>query len=94
MATVENRHNAEESRYEGWVDGELAGLAAYRLDEPRIVFTHTEVEDAFEGKGIGSAITRFALDDVRERGELRVVPQCPFVSSWIERHPGYQDLVD
>lgn len=93
MATVEGRHNADQSRYEGWVDGELAGFAAFRLDEPRIVFTHTEVGDAFEGEGVGSAIARFALDDVRERGGLRVVPRCPFIGSWIEGHPDYRDLV-
>ena len=93
MATVEGRHNADESRYEGWVDGELAGFAAYELEEQAIVFTHTEIGDAFEGRGIGSAITRLALDDVRAEDGLRVVPRCPFIASWIERHPDYQDLL-
>jgi hypothetical protein len=75
-------------------DGEtLAGLAAYLLTRnDLIVFTHTEVEDGYEGKGIGSRLARFALDDARARG-LGVVPLCPFIKGWIERHPDYADLV-
>ena len=93
MATVESRDNPVESRYEGWMDGELAGFAAYQLDGDRIIFTHTEVDDAYEGQGVGSAIARFALDDVRTRPGLRVVPRCPFIASWMDRHPEYRDLL-
>lgn len=82
-----------EHRYEAR-DGEtLAGLAAYLLaDHNMIVFTHTEVEPDYEGKGVGSQLARAALDDARGRG-LRVVPVCPFIKGWIERHPDYADLV-
>lgn len=95
---VETRKNESENRYEAYVDGELAGAAYYELDdrrpdEGRIVFTHTEVDDRFEGKGVGSALARFALDDVRAAGDRRVVPRCPFIKGWIERHPEYDDLV-
>jgi uncharacterized protein len=85
--------NEADSRYEAHVDGELAGFAEYVLDGERIVFTHTEVEDRCEGEGIGSTLARFALDDVRARGGLRVVPRCPFIKAWIDRHPEYGDLV-
>jgi predicted GNAT family acetyltransferase len=82
-----------ELRYEAR-DGEaLAGLAAYLLTHnDLIVFTHTEVEAGYEGKGVGSRLARFALDDARERG-LGVVPLCPFIKGWIERHQDYADLV-
>jgi predicted GNAT family acetyltransferase len=82
-----------EHRYEAR-DGEtLAGLAAYLLTNGNlIVFTHTEVEAGYEGKGVGSQIARAALDGARDRG-LRVVPLCPFIKGWIERHPDYADLV-
>ena len=90
---VQLTHNEAEGRYEAHLDGELAGSAYYELGEGRIVFTHTEVDDAFEGRGVGSALARFALDDVRARGGLRVVPRCPFIKGWIDRHPDYQDLV-
>lgn len=82
-----------ELRYEARDEETLAGLAAYLLtSNDLIVLTHTEVEDGFEGKGVGSQLARFALDDARARG-LGVVPLCPFIKGWIERHPDYADLV-
>jgi predicted GNAT family acetyltransferase len=85
--------NDEKARYEGLVDGGLAGFAEFQLTDELIVFTHTEVDPAFEGQGIGSAIAREALDDVRASGERKVLPLCPFISGWIARHPDYQSLV-
>ncbi len=73
-------------------DGVQVGLSLYRRRGDRVVFTHTEVDPAFEGHGVGSALARAALDDVRARG-LRAVPLCPFVRAWIDRHPDYEDLV-
>ncbi|MDP3894981.1 GNAT family N-acetyltransferase [Nocardioides sp.] len=90
MAT-EIKDNPDESRYEAHLDGELAGIADYDLTDDTIVFTHTEV--TVEGEGVGSALARGALDDVRRRGSLRVVPRCPFIKSWIDKHPDYADLV-
>ena len=93
MADVVVTQNPEQSRYEAHVDGELAGFAAYRISRGHQVFTHTEVDDAFEGRGVGGALARGALDDVRSRGEHDVVALCPFIAAWIERHPDYQDLL-
>lgn len=90
---VEVRHNPDAHRYEGFVDGALAGFAAYTESDSMIAFDHTEVDGAFEGRGVGSAIARFALDDVRAAGERHVIPVCPFIQRWIERHPDYQVLV-
>jgi predicted GNAT family acetyltransferase len=84
--------NPDEQRYEVLVDGRLGGFAQYRLLPGRIVFTHTEIDDAYEGHGVGSALVRTALDDVRSRG-LQVTPMCPFVRAYIQQHPEYQDLV-
>jgi predicted GNAT family acetyltransferase len=93
-ARPETSHNPAQHRYEAHLDGELAGFADYELrGDDLIVFTHTEVDDAFEGRGVGGALARFALDDVRAEGTRRVVPRCPFIKSWIEKHPEYQDLV-
>lgn len=81
------------TRYELTVDGVVAGHADHRLRPGgRVVFTHTEIDPAFEGRGLGSVLAREALDDVRRR-QLLAVPLCPFVKSWIDRHPDYQDLV-
>ena len=83
----------ERDRYELTVDGEVLGAAFYQRGDGVVVFTHTEVDDDHEGEGLGSTLVSEALDDVRRR-DLRVVPRCPFVSSYIERHPEYADLVD
>ncbi len=79
-------------RYEVRSDGEVAGYAEYILTQGLITFTHTEIDPAFEGKGLGSVLVRAALDDVRTR-ELAVLPLCPFVKGWIQRHRDYADLV-
>lgn len=76
--------NPSSSRYEVFADGGLGGFAKYRLLGSKIVFTHTEV--SVEGRGLGSELVRFALEDARSRG-LEVVPQCPFVRSYLEKHP-------
>lgn len=93
MSDVTVRDHREESRFEVEVDGRLAGFSAYELSDGVITFTHTEVDDAFEGQGVGSTLVREALDRVRAEGGLRVRPLCPFVRAWIEQHPDYQDLL-
>lgn len=57
-------------------------------------FLHTEVDDAYGGRGLASVLVRFALDDVRDDG-LRIVPHCPYVAGWIRKHEGtFDDVVD
>jgi uncharacterized protein len=84
--------NPEQSRYEIHLGEERVGLSAYIVRPTRLIFTHTEVDEAVEGQGLGSKLARGALDDVRSRG-LRITPRCPFISAYIKRHPEYQDLV-
>ena len=79
-------------RYEAYVGDALAAHVTYRLRGSRITFVHTEVDPAFEGRGIGSRLAAGALDDARARG-LKVTPACPFVAAYIRRHPEYADLV-
>jgi len=84
--------NPDERRYEAHLDGRVAAIAEYRLARERIIFFHTEVDPAFEGRGVGSRLARAVLDDARARG-LRVTPKCPFIAAYIRRHPEYADLV-
>jgi len=88
----EIRHNQADHRYEAWLDGGPVGYAFYRDEPGRTVFTHTEVAAEVEGRGVGRALVRGALDDVRARGD-EVVPLCPFVAGYIKTHREYQDLV-
>src|SRR3712207_6247655 len=90
---TEVRNNPTENRYELWADGELAGYTQYVLDRGRIAFVHTEVYESYEGLGLGSRLAQEALDDARKR-RLMVMPFCPFMAGYIERHlDEYRDLV-
>lgn len=81
----------EESRYELRVGRERVGLADYSVDGDVVTIPHTEVDPAHGGKGFGGILVRGALDDIRSKG-AKVVPTCPFVDSWITKHPDYEDL--
>jgi len=82
----------EHERYE-LVDGDgVLGIAQYRLRPGLIAFVHTEVDERAGGRGLGSRLVRAALDDARARG-LAVLPFCPFVNGWLQRHRDYADLV-
>ena len=81
-----------EDRYEIREGERVLGIAAYRRRGDVTVFVHTEVDPGAGRSGVGSTLVRAALDDVRARGGS-VVPRCPFVRGWIERHQEYADLV-
>src|SRR5262245_4686090 len=81
----------ERHRYELRVGDEVAGISVYRLGDGVMVFEHTEVDAAYEGRGLGSRLAKSALDDVRSRG-LRIRIECPFIRTYIRRHPEYADL--
>ena len=83
----------ETNRFRAWLGDELAGYSEYETEPGRIVFTHTVVRPKFEGRGIGSRLAKFAVDDVRDRG-LRIKPVCPFVRAYLKRHPEYDSIVD
>ena len=89
---AEVKNNPARNRYEIRVGDSVAGFAAYRPRDDAVVFTHTEIDEAYEGQGLGSALARAALDDVRASGGA-VVPRCPFLKGYIDRHPEYRDLV-
>ncbi|MGF1428106.1 GNAT family N-acetyltransferase [Kitasatospora sp. LaBMicrA B282] len=85
------RDNPSAHRFEAAVDGAGAGFAEYLRTDRLVVYPHTDVDPAFEGRGVGGALARAALDDARARG-LPVLATCPFISAWMVRHPEYQDL--
>jgi predicted GNAT family acetyltransferase len=86
------RNNAAAQRYEAFLNGGQAGVCHYKLEGKTITFSHTVVDPAFEGKGVGSALARYVLDESRSGG-LRVVPACKFIAAYISRHSEYRDLV-
>lgn len=92
-APLEIRDNAAEHRFETDLGDGLLAFAEYKLVPGKVIFTHTEVPPAHEGKGIGSALIRFALAAARDRG-LTVVPLCPFFAAYMQKHAEVQDLLD
>ena len=84
-------HNPDAHRFEATVEGQTAELT-YRRSGDEIVFTHTGVPTALEGRGIGSALAKAGLEYAKAEN-LTVVPLCSFIRSYIERKPEYQPLV-
>jgi predicted GNAT family acetyltransferase len=85
------RQNSDLRRFEMDVAGGAA-LAVYRLADGVMTFTHTEVPAALRGRGLGSQMMHGVLQSVRAQG-LKVVPRCPFVADFVDRHPQYADLL-
>jgi predicted GNAT family acetyltransferase len=90
---VEVRDNPKLHRFEVDLGNGQHAVAIYNLLTAKIMFTHTEVPEAYEGRGIGTALIRAGLNAARERG-LQVIPTCPFFASYIKRHPEEQDLLE
>lgn len=79
------------TRFQITVDGNLAGFAQFVDEgEERILF-HTVIREEFGGQGLAGKLVSAALDQTRSDGK-RVVPLCPFVKGYIEKHPEYADL--
>ena len=77
--------NGGRGRFE-LADAPDQGYLEYRRSGDTLTLVHTQVDDDLEGQGVGSALVREALAAGEEQG-LTIVPQCPFVASWLERHP-------
>jgi uncharacterized protein len=92
MADTRVSDNPTAGRYEILVDEKPAGFVAYRRSGSTITMSHTEVDPGFEGRGLGSILVRGALDAARA-DRLAVLPTCPFVRRYIQRHREYADLV-
>ena len=84
--------NPAAQRYEARLGGRVVGFSEYRRVRGRVVFFHTEVDETFEGKGIGSRLAKGTLDDIRARG-LAITVKCPFIAAYVKHHPEYGDLV-
>jgi predicted GNAT family acetyltransferase len=85
-------HNEDLQRYEILLESEKVGHADYKVDGDVLVFDHTEVDPAQQGKNLAGILMREALDDVRERG-LKMRPVCSYVVKFVERFDEYADLV-
>ncbi len=90
--TIEFVDDPDAHRFELRSDGELVGFLDYHLSEGVIDLVHTEVDPAHSGQGHAATLTEGALEEARSRG-VAVVPSCPYVASYIDKHAEYADLV-
>jgi predicted GNAT family acetyltransferase len=91
-ALVSVRDDPLASRFELRVNGVLAGYVTYRDARSGRAFDHTVIATEYQGMGLASQLIRYALDEARATGR-GVLPFCPFVRFFIQRHPAYVDLV-
>jgi predicted GNAT family acetyltransferase len=89
---IDVRFDSDGRRFEVFLDGLKAGHVRFRDEAGVRTFVHTQIDPEFEGKGLGGELIRAAFDQTRAAG-LRVIPECPFVKSFIEKHPEYGELV-
>jgi len=79
-------------RFELHVGEALAGFTDYHAQPGLVTLMHTEIDPAFEGQGLGSRFVAAVLEEIRARGS-KVLPVCPFVRAFFERHPDYRSLL-
>lgn len=88
----EIRDTPSESRYEIRVAGELAGFSRDRLVDDRVVLYDTQIDPTHRGRGLGQALAKAALEDVRAQGRA-LEPRCEFIAAYVREHPEHHDLV-
>jgi predicted GNAT family acetyltransferase len=86
-------NNEARNRYEAHIGDAVAGYSVYQTTTSIVVIEHTEVDPAYEGQGVGSALVQGMMDDIRAKGQHKVLAVCPFVRSWLGKHHDYRDLV-
>jgi predicted GNAT family acetyltransferase len=92
MAETKVVHNRGQLRYELYADDAPAGFTQYYRTGDRVVFTHTEIDEAFSGQGLGKVLAREALDDVVAGGKV-IVPMCEFIASYVAKTDKYDGHV-
>jgi predicted GNAT family acetyltransferase len=83
----------EADRFSISVDGQIAGFTETEDRDGRRIFPHTEVDDAFQGRGLATILIGEALQQTRDAG-LRIVPVCEMVAAYVKKHPDFADDVD
>ena len=84
---------AESDQFTIEVDGKKVGKAEFLDRGEKRVFTHTEVDENYEGRGLATILIGQALQETRDAG-LRIVPKCQMVAAYLKKHDEYSDIVD
>lgn len=92
--TTEIRHEPDNQRYALLLDGQLAAVADYRINENAVSIHRTFTQPNQRGKGLAAQVVEFAVNDIEANSERRIVPMCWYVADWFERHPERAGLLD
>ena len=84
---------AEAARFTIAVEEQVVGFTEFAEPNGQRIFTHTEVDDAFEGRGLATILIGEALQATRDAG-LRIVAVCPMVAAYIDKHHEFDNGVD
>jgi len=90
---AETTVSAEKDRFTIAVDGKEVGLADFVDHDGQRIFHHTEVDKAYEGRGLASIMVGEALAATRDAG-LRIVAVCTMVAKYVEKHHEFDDVLD
>ena len=85
------KDNTELNRFELEIEG-ITAFLEYKRSGDWLFLIHTEVPEAMEGKGVGSAIIQKTLQYAKDNN-YKIVPICPFVQSFLKRHPEWNEIV-
>jgi predicted GNAT family acetyltransferase len=93
MIEVKHSNNEKNGNFEAFIDGKRAGLMTYTwAGEERFIIDHTEVEEAYNGKGVGKEMLLAAVDFARKNGKT-IIPLCPFAKATFQKHEELQDVL-
>jgi uncharacterized protein len=92
MENFEVKNNEELSQFEAELDGEKALVGYSKESDGTLNLVHTEVPAKFQSKGFGSELVKQTLEQIKAAGN-KIVPSCPFIAAYLERHPEYESLV-
>lgn len=89
---LEVNHNEGKNRFEIQL-GDQVAMVKYVLASGQIIFTHTEVPEAFEGQGVAGKLAKAAIEYAKAH-EMRIRAMCPYIAAYIQRHPEYQSITE
>ena len=92
-AAVEVRKDGTTRLYEALSDGQVVGNLAYETTGGRVALTHSYVDLDQRHRGIGSALARFALEDLSQ-SQTKAGIYCGFVADYVDDHPEWKDSVE
>jgi uncharacterized protein len=73
-------------------DGAVAEMTFSKAGEHLLIIDHTEVPDAFRGRGVGLQLVARAVQDARASGK-KIIPLCPFANAQFRKHPEWADVL-